>query len=159
MLFHYTHPTNKETILEEGLHAGRKAGAGDGIDWVRAFYDEDPVFLTTEGSAFIAAYLDQEWSDYVCFEVEERGLPLAADLASLVDMGARYREGMLCVARREALEPLLEFADENGWIEIEHLVDPETDAARAAIRVTGTAACLGPIHPHRIALRESAPAP
>ncbi|MNL80169.1 hypothetical protein D3C87_2069490 [compost metagenome] len=61
---------------------------------------------------------------------------------------------MLYLKRTQALEPLLPYADEDGWIEIEYLVDPTSDAAAAAIKVTGTAACVSPIAPDRICLRE-----
>jgi hypothetical protein len=159
MYLHFTHPYNVDSILSDGIRNDREANGAQGIEWVLAFYDENPVYLTTEDSEFIGAYRDGPWPDYACFEVDPRGLPLVADLPSLVDKGARYEEGMLYVGRRGELAPLLAFADEDGWIEIEHLVDAGTDAARVAIEVTGTAACLARIPPDRLALRGRAPQP
>lgn len=154
---HFTHPDNVTSIIETGIGIGREPNGSKGLEWVLAFYEESPVYLTLEASDFIEAYSASDWAGYACFEVDVSGLPLVADIPSLVDKGARYDSGMLYLKRTQALEPLLPYADEDGWIEIEHLVDPTTDAAAAAIRVTGTAACVTPIAPDRICLRERAP--
>lgn len=156
---HYTHPDNVASILETGISIGSEPDGARGLDWVLAFYDESPVYLTMDESDFIEAYRDSDWSAYACFEVDASSLPLVADIPSLVDKGARYDSGLLYLKRTQALEPLLPYADEYGWIEIEHLVDPTSDAAAAAIRVTGTAACVASIAPDRIRLREQVSTP
>lgn len=159
MFIHFTHPKNADSILEHGIRSDMAGVGGESVEWVLPFYDVDPVYLTTDDSAFIRTYGDGPWSGYEAFEVDVGGLPLAADIASLVDKGAQYGEGMLYIGRHDALSPLVPFADEYGWIEIEHLVDPESDAAQISIQITGTAACLAPIDPTRIRLRDQRAAP
>lgn len=153
MFFHYTRPDNIDEILGKGLQIGREPEGGKGLEWVLEFYDENPVYLTLETSEFIEAYREALWAGHACFEVETIGLSLVADIPSLVDKGAKYDGGLLYVGKRAALEPLLPFADEYGWIQIEHLIDPNTDVSAAAIKVTGTAACLSSIPPGRLTLR------
>lgn len=155
-MLHFTRPDNVSGILECGLSTDMEPDGAKGLDWVQAFYETSPFYLTTEGSDFTQVYGEAGWSEYACIEVDTTGLPLVADIPSLVDKGARYDTGLLYVKRSEALAPLVAFADEYGWIEIEHLVDPRSDAAAAAIRITGTAACLSPIAPDRIGLRPPA---
>jgi hypothetical protein len=156
---HFTHPDNVASIIETGIGIGREPDGSRGLEWVLAFYEENPAYLTLEASDFIEVYRAGDWAGYACFDVDVSGLPLVADIPSLVDKGARYDSGLLYLKRSQALEPLLRFADENGWIEIEHLVNPGSDAAAAAIKVTGTAACVASIPPDRIRLREQAAVP
>lgn len=160
MYRHYTDSRNIASILEAGLAVGcDPVAASVGVEWVLAFYDENPVYLTTVTSPFVAAYTETEWAENPYFEVDVRGLSLVADLPCLVDIGARYADGMMYVGGNSALKELLEFADADGWIEIEHLLDPQTDVARIAIRLTGTAACIDSIPADRLTLVEVSPAP
>lgn len=155
MFLHYTHPDNVDSILRNGLTVDNATGAGRGLEWVLAYYETNPVYLTLGHSEFIEAYLETEWADYSCFEVDTAGVPLVADIPSLIDKGAKHDSGWLFVKKRAALEPLLPFADCHGSLEIEHLLEPETHACSAAIAITRTAACLSPIEPHRLNLRTS----
>lgn len=160
MYRHYTDSRNVASILEAGLAVGcEPVAASVGVEWVLAFYDENPVYLTTDTSPFIASYTETEWAEKPYFEVDVRGLSLVADLPCLVDIGARYADGMMYVGGNSALQELLEFADVDGWTEIEHLLDPQTDVARAAIRLTATAACIESIAADRLTLMEASPAP
>lgn len=155
MFLHYTHPDNIEGILAAGLEVGRPPVQGKEVEWVLGYYDENPVYLTEADSNFIEAFLEEEWTGYASFEVDTSGLPLAADIVSLVDMGARFYEGWLDLRHKAVFKPLLQFADENGFLEIEHLIDPATDAAREAIKITKTAACLVSVPPSRLNLQQA----
>lgn len=151
MFLHYTKPENIDSILFSGLMTDREPDE-KGVEWVLSFYDENPVYLTLKGSEFIEVYRDGLWADFVGLEVDTANLPLAADLPSLIDKGARYDSGLLYVAGSQALSDLIRYADEYGWVEIEHLIDPRTDVAAAAIKVTSTAACLCSISPERLSV-------
>ena len=157
-MLHCTAPENVSSILEGGLKTGRDLVLGAEAEWALAFYDVNPVYLTEERSDFIGVLTDGPWKDWPVFEVDTHGLRLVADLPSLVDLGAVYSDGMLYVGRRHELDPLLSFSNHDGWVEIEHLLDPDTDVAKVAIRLTGTAACLDDIQPGRLVLRAPAPA-
>jgi hypothetical protein len=148
-MFHFTNPDNVDSILKNGLLAGRPI-VTDSLD--PRFLRGDPVYLTTSESHFIRAFEEEEWANFSRLEVDILNLPLVADLVSLADAGARFADGMFDMTGKAALKPLLRFSDAYCFIEIEHLIDPDTDAAKVAIAITGTAACLSNIRPSLITL-------
>ena len=73
-----------------------------------------------------------------------------ADLPSLCDIGGRADDGVIWWRAGREPRELSPYLDEHGGIEIEHLLYPRTDACRAAIEATGTAACCEDIAPERL---------
>lgn len=159
-MFHFTHPNNVDDILRDGLRVGRPIVTDNSVAWTLDFYETNPIYLTTLESDFLRAFAETEWAEFVSFDVDSSALDLVADLASLVDKGARYEEGMFDLRGKLELEPLMRFADEYGFLEIEHLLDPSSSASKIAISITGTAACLSDIAPRLLTLNcEISPAP
>lgn len=157
-MFHFTHPDNVDNILRDGLKVGRTITTDSSVTWTLDFYDTNPIYLTTLESDFLKAFPGTESADFTRFEVDCSRLDL--DLASLADEGARYADGMFDLRGRAKLKPLLKFADDYGFLEIEYLIDPTSDAAKVAISITGTAACLSDIAPSFLTLTtEISPAP
>lgn len=152
---HRTSADRLDRILAEGLRTDMPTALTDCGNWAHAFYGLNPVFLAEPDAPFLEAQPDGG----VLLEVDATALPLVADLPSLCDLGGRFDEGWLIWRRGCEPKDLAEFLDEYGGIEIEHLVDPRSDACRAAIRATGTTACLGPIAPDRLRVAEPAPTP
>jgi hypothetical protein len=128
------------------------------ISWTSPWYETGPVFVGFEDADYIKAAIEDD-PNLVRLSVDIEGLDLVADLASLVDKGAYVEEGVLWwkLGREPAL--LLPFLDEDGAIEIEHLLDPTSDACKAAIAATRTAACLSSIDPERITIMDNEPSP
>lgn len=151
-MFHFTHTNNLESIIQDGLRVGRKIATDIGVSWTLDFFEQNPIYLTTQDSKFIQAFREDVWSDYAILEVSTHNLPLVADLPCLADLGARFVDGMFNINGNAELSPLSRFADEYGFLEIENLLNPETDVARAAISITRTAACLSNISPDRLTL-------
>ncbi|TLX15792.1 hypothetical protein [Rhizobium sp. MHM7A] len=159
-MFHFTHPDNVDDILREGLKVGRAIATDSGVAWTLDFYETNPIYLTTLESDFLKAFQETEWADFARFEIDISKLNLVADLASLADKGARYVGGMFDLRCKPNLEPLMAFADDYGFLEIEHLIDPASTAAKIAISITGTAACLSDISPQLLTLNnEISPSP
>jgi hypothetical protein len=154
---HVTRSANIPAILHEGLQVGMPVEIMAGEDWTADWYDENPVYLSMPGSLFLTALADlPEAGGMAGIDVDAAGLPLAADLVSLVDHGGRYLpEGYIQWRTPEAAGPLAAFLDEHGCVEIEHLLDPRSDMALAAIELTRTATCLATIGPERLAVDPS----
>ncbi len=71
--------------------------------------------------------------------------------------GARHDpDGYLFWRRRDLPATLAPFVDEDCAIEIEFLLDPETDACKAAIALTATAAVTADVPVTRLSLVEPA---
>jgi hypothetical protein len=151
-MFHFTHPDNVEDILRDGLKIGRTIATDVSVAWTLVFYETNPIYMTTLESLYLKTFQEVEWVNFARFEVDCSRLDLVADLASLVDHGARYVEGMFDLRGKPSLRPLLPFADAYGFLEIEHLIDPASDAAKVATSITGTAACLSDIAPRFLTL-------
>jgi hypothetical protein len=150
-MIHVTPSRLVPCILEEGIRCGMAQSLTIDIAWTMPWYETPPVFLGKPDSRFIESILETE-DDYKILEVDIDGLDLVADLASLVDIGAYVDNGLLWWKHGREPEILLPYLDEDGGIEIEFLIDPSTDACKAAIEATGTAAYLGNIEPVRIRL-------
>jgi len=148
LMIHRTQPDRVESILREGLRADMPVNLTDCGDWAQLWYEANPVFLAMPDAPFIAA-LDGAGVE---IQVDATWLPLVADLPSLCDIGGRVEDGLIWWKAGREPPALLPYLDEHGGIEIEHLIDPGTDACRAAIEATGTAACLEDIPPDRISM-------
>lgn len=152
-MIHLTPADRVEAILGEGLRCGMPPELTDDAAWTLLHYEANPVFLARPEAAFVTALREGPWRDHAAFAVDVRGLPLAADLASLADLGARYDpEGYLFWRRRDLPAALAPYADGDCALEIEFLLDPHTDMCRSAIALTGTAACLADIPAGRLRL-------
>lgn len=150
-MIHMTSPDRVEAILAEGLRTGREPELTSDAVWTLGYYGTNPVFLATETSDFIAAVRERDWSGHATLEVDATELELVADLACLIDAGARHDEdGYLFWPTTRIPETMRPFVDHDGAIEIEFLLDPATDACKAAIRLTGTAASLADIPAERL---------
>jgi len=155
IMIHRTAEDRVDAILREGLRVDMPVNLTDCGTWAHDWYGTNPVFLASPDARFMEA-LEGEG---IPIEVDVVGLQLVADLPSLCDIGGMVDDGWIWW--REGREPpdLLPYLDENGGIEIEYLLDPGTDACGAAIRATGTAACLEGIPPARLRVMVPAPAP
>jgi hypothetical protein len=151
---HFTPSSNVADILEHGLRANSLPIGTVGVEWATAFFDCSPIYVTKADSLFIQIYGESVWRNFSSIEVDVTGLALSADLPSLVDLGAIYGDGMLLVTKSPKLKELAEFSDDYGWLEIEHLVEPGSPVAEAAIKITKTAAYAGNIPPSRLCLAE-----
>jgi hypothetical protein len=152
-MIHLTDARNVDAILSEGLRTDMpKALTGD-IDWIETCYQMRPIFLAMEdGARFIDASLGEDPA-LATIEVMGDNLSLVADLPSLIDLGGRYDEGYIIWKQGRAPQELRRFLDESGSLEVEYLLDADTDVCRAAIMLTGTAACLENIPPTRLSVR------
>lgn len=156
-MVHATAPANVDAIMAEGLRPGDGRGLTGDLSWHAAFYGQGVVYLSRPDSDFLAAH------SYLGFtlatvEVDVEGLPLVADLVSLVDARGRLVGDSIAWRRGtepEALRPHLRA----GRIRIRSLLDPASPACRAAIEATGTAAHLGPVPAARLSLPSPAPSP
>lgn len=149
-LVHATKAERVEAILREGLRTGMAPELTLDAPWTLDWYEANPIFVAFADSPFMEHLAAAHAERRALVEVDAHGLDLVADLAALVDTGARVGEGYLDWPRGRAPEALRPFMDEAGGIEIEHLIDPRTDACAAAIRVTRTAALLADVPPERL---------
>lgn len=153
-MIHLTPPDRVASILSEGLQTGREPELTTDAIWTVGYYGTNPVFLAREDSDLVEFLIDGPWREHAILDVDVEGLQLVADLASLIDRGARHDEdGYLFWTPSKLPEQMRPYVDQDGALEIEFLLDPETDACKAAIRLTGTAASLSPIPTSRLALR------
>lgn len=158
-MIHLTDPDRVEAILAEGLRTAREPELTSDAAWTLGYYGVNPVFLAHETSGFIAAVRERDWAGHSTIEVDVAGLELVADLACLIDAGARHDEdGYLFWPPSRLPEAMRPYVDPDGAIEIEFLLDPTTDACKAAIGLTGTAACLADIPPERLSSPPVVPA-
>jgi hypothetical protein len=141
IMVHRTSEDRLDAIMAEGLSTDMPTALTDCGHWAQAWYGMNPVFLALPDAPFLAAQPEGG----VLLAVDVSRLPLVADLPSLCDAGGRFDEGYLVWRRGHEREELRPFLDAYGSIEIEHLLDPTTDACCAAINVTRTAAALEPI--------------
>jgi hypothetical protein len=160
-MIHLTPADRLDSILSLGLLTGREPELTSDAVWTIPYYGTNPVFLAEPGAAIVVAMREDADKGYVTVEVDVSGLELVADLASLADHGGRHDEdGYLYWPPRRIPDAMRPYLDHDGAIEIEHLLDPATDACRAAIRLTGTAACMEPVGTERLrAVEEPAPGP
>ena len=158
-MLHFTRPDRVDAILSEGLQSGREPELTADAPWTIAHYGTNPVFLTTPDSDFITVLREGPWVDHAAIEVDVHGIDLVADLACLIDHGAR-----LATARHLAWQPsrapdaIRPFLGRGGRVAIRDLLDPGSAACRAAIALTGTAACLHDVPASRLSHAPAAPA-
>ena len=137
-MYHSTSPENVEAILSQGLQAGRESAHTQAGAWADEHYGSRPIYLSVEQGKY----------EGVPLAVNTAGMPLLADLPTLVDNGANVEDEALWWNEGEeppALEPYLD----NGEIQIFDLLnDPEV--IQAAINTTGTAVVLKDISPEQI---------
>ena len=147
-MVHRTAAAKLDRILSEGLKVDMPLALTDCGPWAQIWYEMNPVFLSLPGSRF----LDAHGQEGAMLAVMVDGIDLVADLPSLCDMGGKVDDGIIWWKRGREPAELLEFLDEYGGIEIEHLLDAKTDACAAAIQTTRTSAVLMDISPSRITL-------
>jgi len=140
--FHTTIKEKVPVILEQGLRTdpGQYEMTQTG-SWAEEFYSVWPIFVSRE------PWSNEPGEEFL--ELDLRGLSLVADLPSLVDHGAYIDEGTMwweSGQEPEALKPYLE----DGALGISMLLQPGSEASRAAIQTTETAAVIENISPERI---------
>ncbi len=156
-MVHVTPCSRVGDILVGGLLPGQDAVLTEGGHWAREWYGDSPVYLAVPGSPYVDAVL-AECPGSVVLDVDVEGLDLVADLPSLVDIGARIDGDLLWwEAGREpdALAPYLD----DGEVAIEDMLDPSSEACRAAILATGSAASVHPVPAGMVAVRDAPPGP
>tara|TARA_Y100000592_G_C5379088_1_gene272479 strand:- start:45 stop:614 length:570 start_codon:yes stop_codon:yes gene_type:complete len=145
LMYHSTDPKNVDSIQKDGLLVGRESAQTLAGDWADDFYDERPIYLSKEKGKYPGTPL----------AVETSGLDLVADLPSLVDTDAYVKEEGMYWDKGSEPDQMINIVDEDGMVYFDDLLSPGSDAAKAAIEVTGTAAVLKNIPPNRIQLTES----
>lgn len=160
-MIHLTPTDRVDSILASGLLADREPELSAEASWTLQWYGLNPVFLARADADFVVAHRGADWRDHAEFEVDASGLPLVADLACLIDMGAKYDEaGYLYWRSIESVPAALrDHVDEHGWIGIGELLDTDHPASAAAVEATGTAACLDHVPKERLSLQARSPSP
>lgn len=121
-----------------------------------SLYPSWPVFLCLNPQEYMNP-------DNVLIQVNTQGLPLVADLPTMID--GRYGDGGFFESQDgfevsfhnpEAIPaPLNQFAYEDGLdISVSDLLDPNSEMCQMAIRATGTCACLSDISVDRLQFTE-----
>ena len=130
IMYHSTSPENAEAILSQGLKVGRESAHTQAGSWADEHYGTRPIYLSVEKGKY----------EGVPLAVNTAGMPLLADLPTLVDYGANVEEEILWWNEGEEPQELEPYLD-NGEIQIFDLLnDPEV--IQAAINTTGTAVVL-----------------
>ena len=139
--------------MSTGLRVGQTPVLTSECAWTLDWYEVNPVFVARPSSDFLGVMAGGQWVGYARIEVDVDGMPLVCDLASLVDMGGRVREGCIAWTSKQAIPTdLRQFSTSWHALEIEFLLDPFMDMCRAAIAVTGCAALLTDVPASRLTL-------
>jgi hypothetical protein len=159
---HVTREELVESILATGLRTDMPPDLTTECAWALAHYGANPVFLCIENSDFHDAMT--RFGDYGSrphLEVDTSELALVADIASLVDHKGVYNGVRGHISWRKGREPeiMTPFLDGRSSIAISRLLDPNDEACKAAIALTGTAACTTDIPPSKLAIRQTASTP
>ena len=148
VMYHTTlQPRNAESIEANGLRVGSKeVGFSMASNWSNDVYGGRPVYLSmkpSEGG-------DRRYEG-ITFEVDVSGLTLYPDLPTLVDYGAyvEEREGMYW-EYGEVPSEMEGVVDGDGFISFDDLLTPDSAAATAVNKLTGTAVSLEDIDPERL---------
>jgi hypothetical protein len=148
LMLHRTSADRLPSILEGGLCLDMPVNMTEAGTWSHLWYDGNPVFLAMPDAPFLVSTTFDNADVELSVDVDE--LILVADLPSLCDTGAYVDDGIMwwkCGSEPAGLMPYL---DEEGSIEIEYLLDPDSEACQAAMEITKTAACLSVIPPSRL---------
>lgn len=148
-MLHASPVANRESILRDGLKVGQPYNLTQAGSWATPHYGNNPIFLADRNWITDPESLDGE---YDLYEIRVDGLPLVADLPSLVDIGGIEDEcpGGPCIWWEDDAPGELQWVAEEDSVHIDDLLDPGSSEARAAILTTGTAACVVNITPDRI---------
>ena len=143
-MWHSTAPENVEAILSQGLQTGRESANTIAGAWADEFYGTRPIYLSVQKGKYEGQPL----------AVNVSGLGLVADLPTLVDTGAyQEEEGMYWDEGSEPAQ-MMDIVDEDGMVYFDELLSPGSDAAQAAIDLTGTAAVVQDIPSKSISTEE-----
>lgn len=153
-MIHLTTPGNAEIILTQGLKTDMPRLLGIPHPWVQDWYGTTPIYLAWPDAPFLTAIRENFHQPTVTLEVDTAGFDMLADLESLMDTGARYGidQGFMFWPAGRHPPLLAPFMDASGAIEISSLIDPSTDACKAAVFTTLTTAITTFIPPERIRL-------
>jgi hypothetical protein len=161
-MIHLCRTDKVDAILKDGLRTGMPPDLTLDAEWALAWYETNPVFLADEDSDFVLAMTTYgAFRDAETIDVDTAGLALVADLASLVDKGGRYSsaDGTMSWRKGRAPEGIADVLDRRGAVRIRRLLNPSSEACKAAITLTRTAACVADIGPERLCARTASPAP
>lgn len=147
MMYHTTSREAAEKIQEEGLKVGQVDGFFiDAGNWADEIYGARPIYLSADPEAYRRHSVDE----FVTFKIDVSGLSLVADLPSLVDAGAYVDEDNKLIYWDDPIPDPVAAVLPKGEARFRALVNPNSPAAQAAIKITGTAAILEDIPPERI---------
>ncbi len=111
--------------------------------WAQKLYKCNPIFLSVKPDAY-------KVDGSVLLKVDVAGLPLVADLPSLVGVGYMLEHDGMYLDDEMVSENNEEMGE--GLLTYQTLLDPESGEAKFAIQTTESAACLQDIEPRRIAI-------
>ncbi len=131
--YHRTTPDRLNEIKKNGLKINSKNGLTVAGEWSFEYYKCRPIFLSQNPDNF-----NEDDAAPVLIGVNIEGLPLVADLPSLVDFGANIDEDEIW------------FEDRDRTLSYKKLVKSGSADARYAIKLTKSAACLIDIPTNRL---------
>lgn len=147
-MYHITTAENAEKILQEGLKINspeRTLTVSTFKDWAQEIYGAWPIFLSADNYGWVEDDPDLP----AVLRVDTSGLPLVADIPSLMDTGAQLDVDYVWWEEGFEFDQLRDVIDD-GVLYYKDLLDPNSPVAKAAIELTQTAAVLEDIPPERI---------
>jgi hypothetical protein len=163
-MYHITTLEAVPDIQRDGLKIDQSFVLTEGGQWAVDHYGANPVYLSenpwvTKAQTIAWGDENKEPVEFALLKVNVEGLPLVADLPSLVDKGGLIDEEGISWVEGQAppdLEPYLDIEDNYSqdlkevFAYYDYLITPGHSVAEAAIQATRTAACLENIPAHRI---------
>lgn len=144
--YHVTNHDRVKSILQNGLKINSTYNKSIGsIDWAPDVYGMNPIYISKNKGTYKGGIL---------LEVNVDGLDLVADLPGLVDYGAYIDQNnsLIYFEEDEVPSQLQPFANEDGEIYFEDLMNSHYNVCKAAIELTETAAIMQNIPPENIKL-------
>jgi hypothetical protein len=146
-VYHVTHRKFLDNIARKGLLPNQPPMfSRQSSGYVREVYGMIPIFVSLDKPLYGIG--DR---NFVVLKIYVNGIPLVADIPSLIDRGAHLEENGIWFDDNKRQFGLKETEDDD-LIYYEDLLDPTTRDCMRSISLTGTAAIMQPIEPRRIRL-------
>lgn len=142
--YHITSIERIDSILENGLLVNREKNFSEmSLTYMMDVYGMIPVFVSLDYSSY-----GKSDPKSLRLKIDIEGIPLVADIPSLVDIGAYIEEDGIWFKRknRNVIDPI----NDPDLIHFDELLDPTNRYCIKAINATGTAAIMQNIEPSRI---------
>jgi hypothetical protein len=145
-MYHLTSKENADKIKKEGLKTNQKTYMSlDSYSWAKNVYPKWPIFLSKK----------TPWTDLkdneVLLKIDVSNHPLIADLPSLIDYDGYIDETGIWWEEDKEKDLLKPFMDD-GHIDFEELLQPNSAIVQATIALTDTAATTKDIPSEKITI-------